>query len=108
MADILTKYGFRSVSPERMLKVFQSSIKQFQGETYLNDIHCLLSRSREDRVRVIINDTLNLCKNDRANTVIYSLPLTAMSDCMVKAHTPNMHTLLFKVHGVNYKFVLIQ
>lgn len=103
-------YGFvpddTKIEFKRILS--RNKFKTIHIDTYTLDSDMLFLRNIANNVATIIEDgRLIICKKDKWNTQIVNISLDCITNCIVKVWNDVQYEILFVVHNVYYKVLVI-
>ena len=106
--DKLKKYGF--IVDEGMFKLKDmfrmGKFAEVHIDLYMNNPYMLLSRARESRVKSLFeNNRFILRRKD--GTVIMNIALESIENCVIKQYAPSHYQILFEIHNISYKLLVI-
>lgn len=94
-------YGFNDIFND-------STIKEIHIDVYSNDPYILFSRSINRNVSSIIQDERLMLREKKGNgTVLANIPLDNVDNCMIKRYSDMHYQVVFVVHNVYYKMLVI-
>ena len=104
----LERYGFvvDKCKSELNLMFQNKNINEVHMDVYMNDPYMLLSRVKESKVKSSFeNGGIVLRRKDK--TVIMNLVFDSIEECVVKQYAPSHYQIVFKVHNVSYRLLII-
>lgn len=104
----LERYGFAvdKYKSELNLMFQNKDMKEVHMDVYMNDPYMLLSRVKESKVKSSLeNGRMVLRRKDK--TAIMNVVFDSIEECMVKQYAPSHYQIVFKVHNVSYRLLII-
>lgn len=104
------KYGFvEDVDKIQLNHIFSKKcFKTLHVDLYFDSPHMLLSRIIEKNVLVSFKDgRIVIKKKDRHNTSIIDILVDNIEHCIIKQYNDSQYEVVFTIHNIWYKFLVI-
>ena len=103
-------YGFvKDCSKELFGKIISNKkLKEIHIETYTNKPYMLFGRIIEKNVTMLQEtNRIVIRMSDKYKTILVNLILDEIKDCFFKQYMDNQYEIVFNIHNLHYKILII-
>ena len=86
----------------------KSVVKEIHIDIYTEKPYILFARIIEKKVTILNSDNrIIFYKKDRYKTIILNLLFNEIENCFVKKYSDKQYAVLFTIHNISYKILII-